>query len=175
MTRKLNVILHYFSIVLFSFYIILLRGILFVSALLDRLYQSQPTENNLLFSYCAICFIGSSQCVALCVLFFSILTEILDVHQNMGYCPQFDAIDELLTGREHLYLYARLRGVPESEIPRVSGTPAALHFDVSLCCLNEIVHCHFTAQRPQLFVLSFYFCSNIVMNGSVNSRGCTKH
>lgn len=43
------------------------------------------------------------------------------MHQNMGYCPQFDAIDDLLTGREHLYLYARLRGVPESEIPRVSG------------------------------------------------------
>uniref|UniRef100_A0A3Q2QA05 P-type phospholipid transporter n=1 Tax=Fundulus heteroclitus TaxID=8078 RepID=A0A3Q2QA05_FUNHE len=51
---------------------------------------------------------------------YSILTEMLDVHQNMGYCPQFDAIDELLTGREHLYLYARLRGVPESEIPRVA-------------------------------------------------------
>ncbi|XP_027128169.1 retinal-specific ATP-binding cassette transporter [Larimichthys crocea] len=51
---------------------------------------------------------------------YSIVTEILDVHQNMGYCPQFDAIDELLTGREHLYLYARLRGVPESEIPRVA-------------------------------------------------------
>uniref|UniRef100_A0AAQ4R8J7 P-type phospholipid transporter n=1 Tax=Gasterosteus aculeatus aculeatus TaxID=481459 RepID=A0AAQ4R8J7_GASAC len=55
-----------------------------------------------------------------CALFYSIRTEILDVHQNMGYCPQFDAIDELLTGREHLYLYARLRGVPESEIPRVA-------------------------------------------------------
>lgn len=51
------------------------------------------------------------------------------MHQNMGYCPQFDAIDELLTGREHLYLYARLRGVPESEIPRVSWTPAALHIE----------------------------------------------
>uniref|UniRef100_H2LLX9 P-type phospholipid transporter n=1 Tax=Oryzias latipes TaxID=8090 RepID=H2LLX9_ORYLA len=50
----------------------------------------------------------------------SILTNILDVHQNMGYCPQFDAIDELLTGREHLHLYARLRGVPESQISRVA-------------------------------------------------------
>ncbi|XP_053268090.1 retinal-specific phospholipid-transporting ATPase ABCA4 [Pleuronectes platessa] len=50
----------------------------------------------------------------------SILTNILDVHQNMGYCPQFDAIDELLTGREHLHLYARLRGVPECEISRVA-------------------------------------------------------
>uniref|UniRef100_A0A3Q3NRF5 ATP-binding cassette, sub-family A (ABC1), member 4a n=1 Tax=Labrus bergylta TaxID=56723 RepID=A0A3Q3NRF5_9LABR len=49
-----------------------------------------------------------------------ILTSILDVHQNMGYCPQFDAIDELLTGREHLHLYARLRGVPEYEISRVA-------------------------------------------------------
>ncbi|XP_077470976.1 retinal-specific phospholipid-transporting ATPase ABCA4-like isoform X1 [Stigmatopora argus] len=54
------------------------------------------------------------------VVGYSILKQILDVHQNMGYCPQFDAIDELLTGREHLYLYARLRGVPEDEIPRVA-------------------------------------------------------
>ncbi|KAJ8409561.1 hypothetical protein AAFF_G00229620 [Aldrovandia affinis] len=51
---------------------------------------------------------------------YSILTNILDVHQNMGYCPQFDAIDDLLTGREHLHLYARLRGVPESEVGRVA-------------------------------------------------------
>ncbi|XP_075281062.1 retinal-specific phospholipid-transporting ATPase ABCA4 [Opisthocomus hoazin] len=50
----------------------------------------------------------------------SILTHISNVHQNMGYCPQFDAIDDLLTGREHLYLYARLRGVPEEEIERVA-------------------------------------------------------
>ncbi|XP_036901420.1 retinal-specific phospholipid-transporting ATPase ABCA4 isoform X3 [Sturnira hondurensis] len=51
----------------------------------------------------------------------SILTNISEVHQNMGYCPQFDAIDELLTGREHLYLYARLRGVPAEEVERVAN------------------------------------------------------
>uniref|UniRef100_A0A663MHJ3 P-type phospholipid transporter n=1 Tax=Athene cunicularia TaxID=194338 RepID=A0A663MHJ3_ATHCN len=45
----------------------------------------------------------------------SILTHISNAHQNMGYCPQFDAIDDLLTGREHLYLYARLRGIPVAE------------------------------------------------------------
>ncbi|GAB0192959.1 retinal-specific phospholipid-transporting ATPase ABCA4 [Grus japonensis] len=50
----------------------------------------------------------------------SILTHISNVRQNMGYCPQFDAIDDLLTGREHLYLYARLRGVPAEEIKRVA-------------------------------------------------------
>ncbi|XP_052522361.1 retinal-specific phospholipid-transporting ATPase ABCA4 isoform X3 [Tympanuchus pallidicinctus] len=49
----------------------------------------------------------------------SVLTHISNVHQNMGYCPQFDALDDLLTGREHLYLYARLRGVPAEEIKRV--------------------------------------------------------
>lgn len=41
------------------------------------------------------------------------------VHQNMGYCPQFDALDELLTGREHLEFYARLRGVPAREVAMV--------------------------------------------------------
>ncbi|PWA20139.1 hypothetical protein CCH79_00020528, partial [Gambusia affinis] len=46
----------------------------------------------------------------------SVLREIEDVHRNMGYCPQFDAINELLTGREHLELYAVLRGVPEWEV-----------------------------------------------------------
>ncbi|XP_067379656.1 phospholipid-transporting ATPase ABCA1-like isoform X3 [Channa argus] len=51
---------------------------------------------------------------------YSIRTEMRDVHQNMGYCPQFDAIDDLLTGREHLELYARLRGVPEKEVTMVA-------------------------------------------------------
>ncbi|KAI5938300.1 Retinal-specific phospholipid-transporting ATPase ABCA4 [Manis javanica] len=51
----------------------------------------------------------------------SILTNISDVHQSMGYCPQSDAVDDLLTGRENLYLYARLRGVPGEEIERVAN------------------------------------------------------
>lgn len=49
-----------------------------------------------------------------------------DVHQNLGYCPQFDAIDELLTGKEHLEFYARLRGVPENEVTMV--TALSSHF-----------------------------------------------
>ncbi|KAL1023696.1 hypothetical protein UPYG_G00044710 [Umbra pygmaea] len=50
----------------------------------------------------------------------SVLTEMNEVHQNMGYCPQFDAINELLTGREHLEFYAILRGVPEKEVCEVA-------------------------------------------------------
>uniref|UniRef100_A0A671VLC0 P-type phospholipid transporter n=1 Tax=Sparus aurata TaxID=8175 RepID=A0A671VLC0_SPAAU len=50
----------------------------------------------------------------------SVLTEMERVHQLMGYCPQFDAISDLLTGREHLELYARLRGVPEESVVKVA-------------------------------------------------------
>lgn len=49
----------------------------------------------------------------------SVLTEMEKVHQLMGYCPQFDAISDLLTGREHLQFYARLRGVPEAHVTKV--------------------------------------------------------
>ncbi|XP_061217997.1 phospholipid-transporting ATPase ABCA7 [Neopsephotus bourkii] len=50
----------------------------------------------------------------------SVLTDPQSVRQHMGYCPQFDAITDLLTGREHLEFYSRLRGVPEEEIPRLA-------------------------------------------------------
>ena len=33
---------------------------------------------------------------------FSILTQMNQCRQSLGYCPQFDALDPLLTGREHL-------------------------------------------------------------------------
>lgn len=45
-------------------------------------------------------------------------------NRRMGYCPQSDAIFELLTGREHLELYARLRGVPEAQVAQVITLPA---------------------------------------------------
>uniref|UniRef100_A0AAQ5ZS96 P-type phospholipid transporter n=1 Tax=Amphiprion ocellaris TaxID=80972 RepID=A0AAQ5ZS96_AMPOC len=51
---------------------------------------------------------------------YSVQTEMERVHQLMGYCPQFDAISDLLTGREHLELYARLRGVPEESVTKVA-------------------------------------------------------
>ncbi|KYO42635.1 ATP-binding cassette sub-family A member 1 isoform A [Alligator mississippiensis] len=50
----------------------------------------------------------------------SVLCDMQAMHQSMGYCPQFDAINDLLTGREHLEFYSRLRGVPEDEAPRVA-------------------------------------------------------
>ena len=39
-----------------------------------------------------------------------------DVQRLIGYCPQKDPILELLSVREHLLLYARLKGIPESVV-----------------------------------------------------------
>ncbi|XP_023543867.1 ABC transporter A family member 1 [Cucurbita pepo subsp. pepo] len=38
---------------------------------------------------------------------------------HIGYCPQFDALLEFLTAKEHLELYARIKGVPELKIDDV--------------------------------------------------------
>ncbi|XP_052680751.1 phospholipid-transporting ATPase ABCA3-like [Crassostrea angulata] len=46
-------------------------------------------------------------------------SQLNEVHRCLGYCPQFDALIESMTGREILTLYARLRGVREDEITRV--------------------------------------------------------
>ncbi|XP_053570295.1 ATP-binding cassette sub-family A member 13-like [Bombina bombina] len=39
----------------------------------------------------------------------------------IGYCPQKDALNNLLTGWEHLFFYCSLRGIPEQDIYKVSG------------------------------------------------------
>ena len=38
------------------------------------------------------------------------------MQQQIGYCPQFDALIERMTGRELLTMFARLRGIPEGSI-----------------------------------------------------------
>ncbi|XP_014807435.1 PREDICTED: ATP-binding cassette sub-family A member 12 [Calidris pugnax] len=48
------------------------------------------------------------------------LNDISEAHWSLfGYCPQEDALDDLLTVEEHMYYYARLHGIPEREIKGV--------------------------------------------------------
>lgn len=47
---------------------------------------------------------------------YSIRSDLRKVRQQIGYCPQFDALLDHLTGRETLVMYARLRGIPERHI-----------------------------------------------------------
>ncbi|XP_059244429.1 phospholipid-transporting ATPase ABCA7 isoform X3 [Mustela nigripes] len=51
----------------------------------------------------------------------SVAREPASAHRHMGYCPQSDAIFELLTGRQHLELFARLRGVPETQVAQTAS------------------------------------------------------
>ena len=49
---------------------------------------------------------------------YNILTNLDQARRSIGYCPQFDALNPLLTGREHLILYARLRGLSENSVKK---------------------------------------------------------
>jgi ATP-binding cassette subfamily A (ABC1) protein 3 len=46
----------------------------------------------------------------------SILTEQAAIRRFVGYCPQHDALEPLMTCREALRMYARIKGVPRAEI-----------------------------------------------------------
>lgn len=43
-----------------------------------------------------------------------------EVHKHIGYCPQFDAVLEDLTGRETLKIFALMRGIPNRDITAAS-------------------------------------------------------
>ncbi|OQR81399.1 ATP-binding Cassette (ABC) Superfamily [Thraustotheca clavata] len=50
---------------------------------------------------------------------FDILTQQLQLRRLIGYCPQFDALIDLLSVREHLELFAKIKGVPASDVAQV--------------------------------------------------------
>lgn len=50
----------------------------------------------------------------------SLKNNMHEVHRIIGYCPQFDALIEDLTGRETLELFSLLRGIHPDYIPLLS-------------------------------------------------------
>ncbi|XP_052051225.1 ATP-binding cassette sub-family A member 17 [Apodemus sylvaticus] len=46
----------------------------------------------------------------------SVKSDRAKVRQWIGYCPEFDALLNFMTGREMLVMYARIRGIPECHI-----------------------------------------------------------
>lgn len=49
----------------------------------------------------------------------SLKTNMKEVHKHIGYCPQFDALIDDLTGRETLRLFALSRGIPKFKLQDV--------------------------------------------------------
>lgn len=47
---------------------------------------------------------------------YSIREDQTKIRRKIGYCPQFDALLELLTVREHLELYARIKGFTGNDL-----------------------------------------------------------
>jgi len=50
---------------------------------------------------------------------YSIREEMKETRSRIGYCPQFDALFTNLTGREHVQIYAALKGIPNNFIQQV--------------------------------------------------------
>jgi ABC-type multidrug transport system ATPase subunit len=44
---------------------------------------------------------------------YSLRSEPEKTRRRIGYCPQFDALLQNMTGREHVEMYAQIKGVPD--------------------------------------------------------------
>lgn len=56
---------------------------------------------------------------------FSVLNEPEKTRRRVGYCPQFDAHFSNLTGREHVELYASIKGVPAHLVKEAAAAKLA--------------------------------------------------
>lgn len=65
----------------------------------------------------------SKVCPKTCAHFFCFL-------QRIGYCPQFDALFRLMTGRETLEMYGRLRGLQPNEVKVSAQVCATLRLEL---------------------------------------------
>ncbi|GBM61129.1 ATP-binding cassette sub-family A member 1 [Araneus ventricosus] len=63
--------------------------------------------------------IGEIQPTAGKIIFPGLQCDKKKKHQFLGYCPQKDALDGLLTPRQHLEIYGGLRGIHSSEVPKI--------------------------------------------------------
>ena len=48
----------------------------------------------------------------------NLIDNLKQFQQQIGYCPQFDALLDNLTGEEMLFLFGRLRGIKEKNLKR---------------------------------------------------------
>lgn len=56
---------------------------------------------------------------------YSVASEPEKTRRRVGYCPQFDAHFENLTGREHVELYASIKGIPVSLVKEAAAAKLA--------------------------------------------------
>jgi ATP-binding cassette subfamily A (ABC1) protein 1 len=84
---------------------------------------------------------------------YNLRTNLNEARQKFGYCPQFDALCDLLTGRELLSMYARVRGIPEARIPTIVSA-LLRHMQLERWqdrVTQSLVHANFTRARGVAF------------------------
>jgi ABC-type multidrug transport system ATPase subunit len=50
---------------------------------------------------------------------YSLVNQIYDIRSFMGMCPQYDILFPELTAREHIELYAGLKGIPKDVVGKI--------------------------------------------------------
>ena len=58
------------------------------------------------------------------------------IQQSFGYCPQVDALIDPLTGRQHLTLYCKLRGLPPAEVRRERERERVVIHELHTCTVS---------------------------------------
>lgn len=53
---------------------------------------------------------------------YSVIQNLAAAQKQIGYCPQFNPLLDLMTAREHLHMYANLKGVPKHDVKQVVNT-----------------------------------------------------
>lgn len=95
----------------------------------------------------------------------SVKTNMNLVHQRIGYCPQFDALFDDLTGRETLRIYCLLRGVPKKDIARISLQLAEeFNFTKHLDKLTKAYSGGNKRKLSTALVRLIYFCFKLTEN-----------
>merc|ERR1719428_2679331 len=51
-----------------------------------------------------------------CIQGYDVTTQAAEARRLIGYCPQFDALLDTLTTKEHLELYGRLKGLSSTQL-----------------------------------------------------------
>ena len=99
------------------------------------------------------------------IFIFSIKSN--NLQRDIGYCPQFDAVDPLLTGMEVLKFYSRLRGIPEKDVKEVrfplDGIPGLFYYDSLIVVWTKyfISRTENSVQYTITYNTAMYFLSSI--------------
>ncbi|CAB0001103.1 unnamed protein product [Nesidiocoris tenuis] len=106
--------------------------------------------------------------------------SINDVRALLGYCPQFDALDPLLTPYEHLVFYARVRNIPsdalQTDEPTTGMDPKARRFLWN--CISDVVKeggCVILTSHSMEECQALCTRLTIMVNGQFTCLGSSQH